>query len=156
MHSSRMRTRIPACIAGGCTCRRGVYLSRRVYLPRECNYPGGCTCPRGVPVGGVYMPRGGTCPGGVPVQGDVPAQGVVCTCPEWAPAQVLPPVNRMTDKCKYITLPQTSFGDGKNESGYSSSRTSFVLRVATISLVHWLFKFAKHTPTASDFQLPLL
>ena len=25
------------------------------------------------------------------------------------PGQVLPPVNRMTDRCKNITLPQTSF-----------------------------------------------
>ena len=47
--------------------------------------------------------RGCTCQGGVPAQG-VPAQGV--------PAQVLPPVNRITDRCKNITLPQTSFAGG--------------------------------------------
>ena len=36
----------------------------------------------------------------------VPARGV--------PAQVLhPPVNRMIDRCKNITLPQTSFAGGK-------------------------------------------
>ena len=60
--------------------------------------PGGCTCQRdgtyqgGVPVRGGYLPGGYT------------SQGV--------PAQVLPPVNRMTDRCKNITLPQTSFAGG--------------------------------------------
>ena len=48
---------------------------------------GGCTYP------GVYLPRGCTFPGGVP-------------------AQVSSPVNRMTDRCKNITLPQTSFAGG--------------------------------------------
>ena len=47
---------------------------------------GGCTCP------------GGTCRR--------------CTCPGAVPAQVLPPVNRMTDRCKNMTLPQTSFAGG--------------------------------------------
>ena len=51
--------------------------------------------------------------GGVPTEGcawpgDVPAGGV-CVL-----AQLLPcPVNRMTDRCKNITLPQTSFALGK-------------------------------------------
>ena len=58
--------------------------------------PGGCTCQGGVPAWGVYLPGG------------VPAQGV--------PAQVLPPVNRMTDRCKNITLPQTSFAGGNYRS----------------------------------------
>ena len=52
--------------------------------------------------GGVYLPRGRTCPG----VGCVPAQGGV-------PEEVLPPVNRMTDRCKNITLPKTSFAGGK-------------------------------------------
>ena len=80
---------------------------------------------RGVPAHGVYLP------GGVPARG-VPAR-VVCacqggTCPGGylpggylprgylrggVPAQVLPPVNRMTDRCKNITLPQTSFAGSK-------------------------------------------
>ena len=59
----------------------------------------GCTCP-GVPAWGMYMPGGCTCLGDVPV-GGVPAGGV--------PAQVLPSVNRMTDRYKNITLPQASF-----------------------------------------------
>ena len=30
------------------------------------------------------------------------------------PAHILPPVNRMTDRCKNITLPQTLFVGSKN------------------------------------------
>ena len=30
--------------------------------------------------------------------------------------QAHPPVNRMTDRCKHITLPQTSFADGNYHS----------------------------------------
>ena len=85
--------------AWGCTCL-GVYLPggftcHGVYLPV------GCTCQ-----GEMYLPGGCTCPGGwgctcqgVPAW-EVPAQGGTC------PAQVLPPVNRMTNRCKNITLPQ--------------------------------------------------
>ena len=39
------------------------------------------------------------------------------TPPEQAPhppEQAAPPVNRMTNRCKNITLPQTSFAGGKN------------------------------------------
>ena len=62
-----------------------MHCSRGVYLPG------------GVPAQGVYLPRG------------VPAQGGV-------PAQVLPLLmNRMTDRCKNITLPQTSFAGGNNQ-----------------------------------------
>ena len=79
-----------------------------------------CTCPRGVPAqGGLCLPRGA-----VPAWGGVPAWGCVyllgvylprgctywgCTCPG------TPPVNRMTDRCKNITLPQTSFVGGEYE-----------------------------------------
>ena len=73
----------------------GVYL-----VPGGVPGPGGggwdCTWSRGV-----YLVTGGyTWSGGVPG----PGGGV--------PAQVLPPVNRMTDRCKNITLPQTSFAGG--------------------------------------------
>ena len=57
--------------------------------------------------GGVSAVEGwGVCLGGV--------------CPEWgvyhhAMGQTPPlPVNRITDRCKNITLPQTSFAGGKN------------------------------------------
>ena len=40
--------------------------------------------------------------------GSLPRGGGVCPG--------VPPVNRMTDRCKNITLPQTSFAGGNNES----------------------------------------
>ena len=55
---------------------------------------------------GVYLPSG------VPARG-VPAREV------YLPRGYLPrysPVNRMTERCKNITLPQTSFAGGKNSS----------------------------------------
>ena len=70
---------------------------------------------------GVYLVPGGV-PGSV---GGVPGPGEGCTWsqggvpgPGGVPAQVLPPVNRMTDRCKNITLPQTSFA-GSNNGGFS-------------------------------------
>ena len=47
-------------------------------------------------VGGVYLSGGVYLPGGV--------SAWECTCPGTPPS-----VNRMTDRCKNITLPQTSF-----------------------------------------------
>ena len=86
----------------GDTCQ-GVHLPG-VYLP-------GVYLPGGVPARvGMYLPMGylpgGTCPWGVPAQGGVPSR-------ESVPTQVLPTVNRMTDRCKNITLPQTSFVGSK-------------------------------------------
>ena len=62
-----------------------------VYLPGVVHPPGWCTCPGGCTCQGVYLPR------------------------------YPPPVNRMTDRCKNITLPQTSFAGGNNDSSYSVS-----------------------------------
>ena len=45
---------------------------------------------------------------GVPSPGGVPGPAGVYLVPGGVPAQVLPPVNRMTDRCKNIALPQTS------------------------------------------------
>ena len=54
--------------------------------------------------------RGCTTPGGVPAKGGgVPAKG------EGYLPRHSPHVNRMTDRCKNITLPQTSFAGGKYE-----------------------------------------
>ena len=78
--------------AGGVPAQ-GVYLSRVAGT-----YLGGCTC------GGWWC----TCQGRGIYPGGVPARGGGCTCPGWVPTQVLLPVNRMTDRCKNITLPQTS------------------------------------------------
>ena len=75
-------------LGGGCTCPgcacQGVWSG-------GCG-PGGCTCPGVVPAGGAR--QGGAC-WGVPARGGLPQ-----TCP--------PPVNRMTDMCKNITLATTS------------------------------------------------
>ena len=68
--------------------------------------------PGGVPsLGlGVYLVAGV-----VPGLGGIPGPGGCtwswgCTCPG------TPPVKRMTDKCKNITLPQTSFAGGEDEA----------------------------------------
>ena len=117
MHSSRMRTArllpyLPACTAlGGCTYDG-------VYLPRRCTCEGVCTCqgvylPGGIPARGMYLP------GGVPASG-VYLLGVYlsggCTCQGGYLPRYSPPVNRMTDRCKNITLPQTSFADGNERA----------------------------------------
>ena len=119
-------------VPGGCTWSRGVYLvpggctwSRGVYLVL-----GGVPGPRGVYLvwGGVPGPRGCTWSrggtwfrGGVPGPGGVPCLRGVYLVPGvylvWGgvpgpggvPGQVLPPVNRMTNRCKNITLAKTSF-----------------------------------------------
>ena len=102
---------IPACIAGGGGYRLGVYLLG-VYLlggvPVGDVPAGGCTCSErvylpwgwGMYLPGVYLPRG--C---------VPASGGTCQC--WYLPRYFPPVKRMTDRCKNIILPQTSFAGGK-------------------------------------------
>ena len=74
---------------------RGVYL-----VLGGVSGPGGCTWSGGVPgPGEVYLVLGGTWSwGGCLVPG-----GAV-------PGQVLPPLNRMTDACKNITLPQLRCG----------------------------------------------
>ena len=69
--------------------------------------PGGVPGPRGVYlVWGVGV-MGAPGPGGVPARGGVPGLGGYL--PRYSP-----PVNRMTNRCKNITLPQTSFAGGKN------------------------------------------
>ena len=67
-----------------------------------------------MPAGGVPAWRGGACWGGGCLLGGMPAGGGVC----WGgvPGQVPPPVNRMTDRCKNITLAKTSFRPVKNVS----------------------------------------
>ena len=64
-------------------------------------------CSGGVPTGGylilgVYLPEGVYLPGGYLV-----------------PGGTLPPVNRMTDRYKNITLPQTSFAGGNKYQKHS-------------------------------------
>ena len=89
MHSSRMRTARLLPVSPNMHCSGGGDVPARGGVPAL----GGCTCP-----GGVYLPCG------------VPALG------GYLPAlwgeyllRYSPPVNRMTGRCKNITLPQTSF-----------------------------------------------
>ena len=75
--------------------------------------PGGCTWSwGGVPgPGGVYLVWGGTwSQGGCTWSQGVPGPGGGYLVPGGVPGQVLPPpVNRMTNRCKNITLAKTSF-----------------------------------------------
>ena len=90
LHLSRIHT-------GGCTWSQGVYLvPGGTWSWGLCTWSGGCVPgPRGVlGPGGVPGPRGCTWYRGVYL---VPGRG-------WC--QVLPSVNRMTNRCKNITLPQ--------------------------------------------------
>ena len=73
-----------------------------------------------LPGGGMYLPggvpaRGCTCLGGVPARGYLPAGYL----PRY------PPMNRMTDRCKNITLPQTSFEGGNNKLTLRAYYTHF-------------------------------
>ena len=106
MHSSMMRTARLLPVSPHMHCSRGVYLW------------GGCLV-GGVPAWGVYMPRGVYLPRGVPTQGvclpgGVPAWGLYLPRGRGYLSRYSPPVNRMTDRCKNITLPQTSFAGGNN------------------------------------------
>ena len=96
MHSSRMCTARLWPVSPGMHCSHtwshgavpgtgGVYLVRGVYLvPGEAPGPGGF----------------------VPGLGGVPGPGGCTWSQGGVPAQVFPPVNRMTDACENITLPQ--------------------------------------------------
>ena len=50
---------------------------------------------------------------GVPGPGGVPGQGVYLVLGGYLVRYSPPPVNRMTNRCKNITLPQTLFAGGK-------------------------------------------
>ena len=68
--------------------------------------------------------REGTCLGGMHAWGCVHAWGVCMS----------PPVNRMTDACENITLPQTSFAGGKNRLAFTlSSFSGFVYKKSNLS-----------------------
>ena len=53
--------------------------------------------------------------------------------------QAHPPVNRMTNRCKNITLPQTSFAGGKNPFLFTVSKSSLiaVTSVNGGSVIRW-------------------
>ena len=103
MHSSRMRTSCTLTIGWRCTC------------------PGNVLGRGGVPAQGVgvYLPRVIPSWSGVPAQGALYLPGEVYLPGEgicWGSTYpgTPPPVNRMTDRWKNITLSQTSFAGGEN------------------------------------------
>ena len=90
-----------------------------------CTWSGGCTWSwgvylvlRGAPGPGVYLVWGVYLIWGVYL---VPGLGG-CTWSQEGTCPGTPPVNTMTNRCKNITLPQTSFAGGKNK--VASSGTS--------------------------------
>ena len=93
MHSSRMRTvRCSSRLLEGVSAW-GVSAQEGGVCPG-----GGCLLRRGcLPGRGVSAQEGGVCPEGVSAQGGV--------CPEGCLSDT-PPVDRMTDACENITLPQ--------------------------------------------------
>ena len=105
MHSSRM------CTAHS-SSRWGVCLLRGWLLPGGCLLPGDASLPGGLPA------RQGVCllPGGLSQEGGASLLGV-SLLGDLLPREVSlmgdSPVNRMTNRCKNITLPQTSFAGGK-------------------------------------------
>ena len=106
------------CLLGGGVCSGGGGVCSWVGV---CLWSGGClfqgvsasglggVCSRGVSAPwGVW---GGVCSGGVCLWSRGGLLLGVYPCMHWGRP---PPVNRMTDRCKNITLPQTSFAGGKN------------------------------------------
>ena len=140
----------------GCQEAKGIYMSTRMessristghlltvfrsmLLPGACLVPGGVLSLRGVYlVPGAYLVTGGCVWfGGVPGHGGhVWYGGVWC----WGgiPRQVLPPMNRMTDRCKNITLAKISFRPVKCCDGWPFTSTKLLLQdiVCSILLFH--------------------
>ena len=143
LHSSRMRTARVLTVSPSMLCTGGSVCSQEVCVPGPgpggvsgpggvylvlgvCLLlggvpgPGGCTGSRGgVPGWGVVSGPGGGAPGlgGVPGPGGCTWLGCLllgrCVPGHGGGVRYSPPVNRMTNRCKNITLPQTSFAGGK-------------------------------------------
>ena len=130
---------------GGCNWSRG-----GVSAPGGVCSWGGVPGPRGCLLWGLYLVPGGclvkgggvvvSALGGVPGPGGctwsqgVSAPGVSAPCrdvPGLRGDQVLPPpVNRMTNRCKNITLPQTSFAGGNKRNLARGGRVLVPLKSA--------------------------
>ena len=89
--------------SGLISCDLKQQIKRQEWIP-GC-IPPAC-CPHLPGLGGGCVPG----LGGVPGPGGTPGPGVHLV--RGAPTQVLPPVNRMTNRCKNITWLQTSFAGG--------------------------------------------
>ena len=116
MHSSRMRTARSLIIS--------LYLVVSHAHPSKATThppPGATTHPLGAtmhtlpPGATTYTPRSNhACPPGATMHAP---RGATLPPPPRATMHT-PPVNRMTNRCKNITLPQTSFAGGNNEYDY--------------------------------------
>ena len=122
MHSSRMRTAACCPYLPACTARGGIPGPGSVPGPGGYLVPGGVPGPRGVYLVpgvylvwgvylGVYLVLGVYLPRGVYLVrvGVYLPRGVYLVLGGYLPRYSPHPVNRMTDRCKNITLPQTSF-----------------------------------------------
>ena len=81
-------------------------------MPESASGGRGLHCGGGLHAGGVSMPGGcvsGPGGGGSPCLGGVPGWGEFSMPGGSSPCQTPLPVNRMTDRCKNITLAKTSF-----------------------------------------------
>ena len=131
MHSSKMRTARLLTVSGGggvcptlgvCICGvciLGVCLQGGLPNNRGSASGRGCASWGLSNLGGLH-PGGGVCPtAGGRHRGVCPTRG-------WAD----PPVNRMTYRCKNITLPQTSFAGGnKYDTDFTENNTDIYKRV---------------------------
>ena len=144
MHSSRMRTgrSLTVCrslLPGGC-----LLPGWRCLIPGGCLLLGGVCSGGGVCSQGCLLPGGGSASGGVggrsaPGRGVCPWGGGIPTCTE-----ADPPVNRMTDRCKNITLATTLLWLVKMPSLFS-----------VLSFVHCL-EFQKFLIFYSEMKYPLV
>ena len=126
MHSSRMRTGRSLTVCQVCVCV--------------------CVCQRG---GGC---AGGGCQRrGVPEGWSGPMGEGVVVVSQHAPRQTPPPVNRMTDRCKNITLAATSFRPVKMHIGkvhfkaFTCFKTCLTYRLTNIILLILYFKTRMHS-----------
>ena len=108
-------------VPGGGAWPWGGAWSQGVHGPTGCMVPGGCAWSSGV----CMVPGGCTVPGGCMVLGGLGAWyrdggGGIPAC-----TKADPPVNRMTNRCKNITLRQTSFAAGNNPFNYKYFVTEF-------------------------------
>ena len=122
IHSSRMRTgrSLTVCRSlllgvsalGVCVCSSG------------CVCSGGCLLPGVVSAWGHVCSGGLVCSGACLLWGGVYSQGGVSALGGWHPSMHRgrhPPVNRMTNRCKNITLATTSFRPVKRTQVYLRS-----------------------------------
>ena len=115
MHSSRMRT------------ARSLIVSPYLVVSHTC--PPGSNHMHAPPGATTHAPPGATTH--APWSNHAHPPGSNHACPPGATTHD-PPVNRMTNRCKNITLPQTSFAGGKNQSCSTCPETHFGFRIFEI------------------------